>query len=603
MGMTANPLRLNALFQRPVQYVVPDFQRPYVWNREDQWEPLWDDVQHAADRYLEELEAVRDPAQAQARAGRHFLGAVVLKQKPNAAADVEMREVIDGQQRLTTLQILLAAAGRVAQDRHLKESSLLRALVLNDAIYGSADDGGRLKILPTAVDQPAFAQLMEDEDSVDTEDHRIHEAFAYFRLRISDWLDQEQDLQSDRMSGLHTALVGLLELVVIDLDATDDAFIIFETLNARGTELLASDLIKNHLLQAAAGRAPVLKKQVMKTWSQFDKDWWRKEVRQGRTNRQRLEIFLDYWLELERQEEVATHQVFLKFKKLLAERGDLEAMTGRIDQFAGVYRRLDKPDKGSPEEVFHYRWSELDIRVATPLLMWVFAFSEDELSSERRQRFLRVVESYLVRRAITRLTGKNYNQLFLEALTELSESGPEKADEVLSNFLLRQTADAREWPTDRAVIDAMLNLPTYRLISRARLRMILEALEDDIRGNDAEDRVTRKLTIEHVLPQKWEQHWPLGAAAVDGTQARLDRDRLLHTIGNLTLAQSSLNTRMANHSWQDKRRHLEEKSVLLMTKDLLRMAEEAGGWGEEQIRARGAQLATRACALWPRPQP
>jgi hypothetical protein len=601
MGMTANPLRLKALFQRPVQYAVPDFQRPYVWNREEQWEPLWDDVQHAADRYLEELAAGDDLAQAQSRAGRHFLGAVVLKQIPNAAAEVEIREVIDGQQRLTTLQIILAAAMNVAEQFQLKEAPLLRALVLNDAIYGTTDDGRLLKIMPTSGDRSAFAQLMGEGENVKDEGHRIHEAFRYFRLRISDWLDQEDEDRSGRMSALHTALVGLLELVVIDLDASDDAFIIFETLNARGTDLLASDLIKNYLLQQADAQGTSSRTQVRRAWSQFEKDWWRKEIRQGRSNRQRLEIFLDYWLELERRNEVASHQVFPTFKQHLVERGDLEEVTGRLSHFAGVYQRLDKPAKNSPEEIFHYRWNELDIRVATPLLMWVFGWTAEEIALERRQRFLRIVESYLVRRAITRSTGKNYNLLFLEALAELSSQDPSEADDILESFLLRQTADAREWPTDQSVVEAMLELPTYRLISRARLRMILEALEDDKRGNDAENPVKRGLTIEHVLPQKWEDHWPLSPTVVDSTQAQLDRNRLLHSFGNLTLAQSSLNTRMANHSWEDKRKHLEEKSVLLMTKEILRMAQDAGAWGEEQIRARGTELARRACALWPRP--
>src|SRR5688572_17162221 len=112
--MKADTLSLKALFQKDVRYVIPTFQRPYVWGQEQQWEPLWDDVRNAAERYLDELDAASgDRALAEVRAGSHFMGAVVVQQRPNAAAELETRDVIDGQQRLTTMQLLADAAHQV----------------------------------------------------------------------------------------------------------------------------------------------------------------------------------------------------------------------------------------------------------------------------------------------------------------------------------------------------------------------------------------------------------------------------------------------------------------------------------------------------------
>ncbi len=602
MGIDANALTLRTLFLKPVQYVIPDFQRPYVWNREDQWEPLWDDVQHAADRFLAERMTSRDDAEAESRAGRHFLGAIVLKQRMNSAAAVEFREVIDGQQRITTLQLLLAAAHRVAQDRGIKGASLLKSLVENDVTYSEADPDQILKVLPTAMDREVFTAVMAAESQVEADSHQIAEAFEYFQNRTADWLGLAGDDPSSRMAALQTALLGLLQVVVIDLDASDDAFVIFETLNARGTELLAADLVKNHLIQAAESHGDAIRQGVRKEWKALEKRDWRTEIRQGRATRQRIEIFLDYWLELERHQEVSTQRVFSVFKELLVEVGDPLVVVKRLRHFAGVYRQIDKPTSGTFEEVFHYRWNQLDARVATPMLMWLHGWAEDDLPASRRRRFLELLESYLIRRAIMRLTTKNYNVMFLELLARLDAEGPGSADDTLHVFLLQQTADARVWPADHEVRETMLDLQTYRLINRGRLRMILEALEDDYRGQDSEQPVIRKkLTVEHVMPQRWERHWPL-PPSVNLLQAELDRNRLLHTYGNLTLATKSLNTRMSNHSWEDKRDHLRKHSVLLMTQGILEMAERSGGWSEEQIRARGEDLADRACRIWSRPE-
>ena len=104
------------LFQKEVRYTIPPFQRPYVWSQDDQWEPLWEDVRNVAENYLEELErSGNNGVEAEQKTSPHFLGAVVLKQVPTAAKDIDQREVIDGQQRVTTLQLLLDAIQQICE--------------------------------------------------------------------------------------------------------------------------------------------------------------------------------------------------------------------------------------------------------------------------------------------------------------------------------------------------------------------------------------------------------------------------------------------------------------------------------------------------------
>lgn len=163
--MKADILTLKALFQKDVRYVIPTFQRPYVWNQEDQWEPLWNDVRNIAEEYLQQLEELGEYKQplAEQRAGSHFMGAVVLQQQATGSAELETRSVIDGQQRLTTLQLLLDAAQEVFEtDGFAKEAKQLRRLVLNDEDFAMADSDHIFKLWPTLVDQEASAGLANE---------------------------------------------------------------------------------------------------------------------------------------------------------------------------------------------------------------------------------------------------------------------------------------------------------------------------------------------------------------------------------------------------------------------------------------------------------
>jgi len=166
----ANIRNLRVLFNQEVQYVIPTFQRPYVWNQDDQWEPLWNDVRNTAEEYLEQLEALGPGQQvaAEAKTGVHFLGAVVLQQQPVPTGDIETRHVIDGQQRITTLQLLLDAAQEVCEhDGFHVPARQLRKLVLNDDMYWEKDADKRFKVWPTLSDQEPFRRAMANDLTVD----------------------------------------------------------------------------------------------------------------------------------------------------------------------------------------------------------------------------------------------------------------------------------------------------------------------------------------------------------------------------------------------------------------------------------------------------
>ncbi len=570
--MKADTLTLKALFQKDVRYVIPMFQRPYVWDQDGQWEALWDDLRNVAEWYLDELRSADgNSVLAEERARTHFMGAVVLQQQPTPSAEIETRTVIDGQQRLTTMQLVLDAAQEVMEELEFAEAPRLARLVVNE----HAKDDKALKLWPSSLDQAAFRAAMTNSAVTPEgfEESLIVQAHDFFRLQIREWIDSvpsDKD-RRERAHGLETALFGLLVMVVIDLAPADDPFVIFETLNARGTPLLASDLVKNYVLQAATARGLPVEELYEQEWKPFEAAWWRTDVQQGRIVRPRLDVFLNYWLIMRTAGEVPSTDVFPVFKSYVEGNGRSIGDVARDARSVGAtYRGLDGLDPFTAPGTFLYRWRTIEAGVSTPVLLWLFSQPRDVLDPSRLELSLSALESFLVRRMLCRMTTKNYNELFLELLARLTAADPAVADDVLVGYLAEQTADSRVWPDDQTFESALLDMPLYRLLTRGRLRMVLEALEDAARSALAEEAHVQRgtLTIEHVLPQKWREHWPLPDGA-DDFDAVMLRERTLHSLGNLTLVNGKLNPTLSNGAWETKRELLSEHTVLHLNKDLL----------------------------------
>ena len=591
--MKTDILTPRALFLQDIRYTVPAFQRRYVWTQADQWGPLWEDVCNTADDYLEQLnQANGERVIAEQNTARHFLGAVVVQQVNTATRDVDQREVIDGQQRLTTLQLLLDAVQSVCEERGVQDvAKRLFRLVTNYNYEDLGEDQDHiLKLWPTTNDREAFRRAMHNGLATDGyEESLIVQAHEHFQLQARQWLDSAIEPIQTCAEALEIALTGMLQMVVIDLGPQDDPHVIFETLNARGTPLLQSDLIKNYVTSKVGQTAQE------DIWGNLDEDWWREDLRQGRLLRPRIDALLGYWLGMRTADDVAASRVFDVFRKIADER-QIEDVMSEVKADLSKYRHYEEGQRESVEEAFHYRADVMQIGAFTPALLAI-------LSKPDQARFgaLQALESFLVRRMVCRATTKDYNKLALDLVSALNNCGPEDAGTVVVQFLSDQQADSRKWPTDEELEHALSTLPLYRLLTRGRLRLILEGVEEQYRRMSLaeETQVQTNLTIEHVLPQSWEAHWPL-PANLDEQKARQERNRLLHTIGNLTLVTQRLNAVASNGPWEHKRTTLGEHSVLLLNRRLL---DESGDavWDEQMIRARSKRMATLVADVWPGP--
>ena len=591
--MEVSILTLQELFVKPVRYEVPPFQRRYIWNQEQQWEPLWNDVQNTAERYLGEGEPVPNQKPS------HFLGAVVLQQQPNRTAMLETRIVVDGQQRLTTLQLLLDAVQEVFEQRpDISDypARRLSRLVLNDEVYHGDDPDRAFKVWPTMDDQNAFRHAMHND--LPSEQHRessIVQAHEYFKQQVTTWLDENPEENETRAEALERALANLLQMVVIDLAIAEDPHIIFETLNARGTPLLESDLVKNMILYEV-GKSNVLgdTHDPSRFWN-FTGNWWSKEIRQGRLIRARIDVFLNYWIIMRRREEVMANKVFSEFRRYVDDSDQsIELIATDMARIGESYVELEEGQLPSME-TFLYRRDVMQSGIMNPILLWLLS---SEVPQEQVQKGLRALESYLVRRMVCRKTTMGLNRLFIALVGVLEEAGATSAGDTIVKYLGDQKSNVGLWPTDLEVESAFAKLPLYWLLTRGRLRLVLEGIEEELRTDKVEVKaVPRNLTIEHIMPQGWREHWPLPSQVDDTAKASSERNQMIHTIGNLTLVNRRLNPALSNSPWSDKRTTIEEHSVLFLNKNLLSDADEI--WDEAAIESRSQRLFQEAVKVWP----
>lgn len=594
--MKTNILNPRALFQQNIRYTIPAFQRHYVWTQDDQWEPLWEDVRNVADDFLDQMNLTGDDAvKAEQQTTPHFLGAIVLQQIPVPVNDIDRREVIDGQQRITTLQLLLDATQFVYEEKgYRRPAAHLSNLVLNQPDFVGEDKTHEFKVWPSRTDREAFRHAMDNGLPVNEyEESLIVQGHDFFQQQVRHWLTSAEGPVERRVQALQTAVTNLLHLVVIDLEHKDDPNVIFETLNARGTQLEQADLIKNFVLS----RRPDDEKW-QTVWNDLDDTWWLQEVRQGRLRRPRIDALLNYWLAMRTGPgEVAQTRMFSTFRQH-ADGNDIEEMMRDVNRDMANYRRFeDEKERTEYESLFFYRVNDvMQVRAITPVMLQLL-----RADVSTREGALRSLESFLVRRMICRMTTKEYTRLTLELTKVLRETGLGQADRIVARFLMDQKAySSTEWPSDQTITNSMSDSPLYRLLTRGRLRLVLEGIESTLRtGMTETSDVQRDLTIEHLMPVSWkEKDWPLPPDAdMDEEQLIEERNKRIHTIGNLTLVTQRLNSSLSNRPWCEKRKTIDEYSTLMLKKDVTNTCV----WDEGSIEARSRRMAEVIAECWPGP--
>lgn len=405
---------------------------------------------------------------------------------------------------------------------------------------------------------------------------------------------------------------------------------IFETLNARGTQLLPADLIKNYLFRRAQTDGRDIELLYEKHWKAFDDKFWRKEINQGRTKRPRIDLYLQHYLTLMLRDDVRSAHLFEAFKEYVlaleeqaSEQEDnanaslqstqlttqplsIEEHLQFMSRYARSFRTFAVPPVGSRLAVFLSRLQAVDTATVFPLLL----LACDQLLPKQQvefDHFLVVLESFLIRRMVCGMTSKNYNRLFVDVIKALDKRG-EFTAMALQEVLQSNTGDSVRFPTDEEFRQSILHKPAYQNLAQYKLRAVLEAIDQAqcIKKSEVLP-LPPSLTIEHIMPVKWQENWIIPEAINSDPENRLtfiqQRNQALHSLGNLTLITSSLNPSLSNAAWSKKRPELVRFSKLNLNRYFhLPVAGDADpltDWNENAVLQRGEILFSSASEIWP----
>lgn len=635
--MKPSKLSLIEIFEKQRRYVVPLFQRPYVWDQEEQWEPLWEDISGRAHAVLD-----RDTRGSRSdRIENHFLGAVVLNQVKVYGRQVDTVQVIDGQQRLTTLQLFLAAFRDLVKGTpETRLADDLIRLTENGGVRESEIE--RFKVWPTNADRSDFeatmaagsVQKLEAQYPLRRQKYarkfdprpRLVETYLFFSRRIEDFCSiapantvatdgasAGSVFSADRAFALYEALKRHIQLVVIELEDDDDPQVIFETLNARGVPLLPSDLIRNFVFLRATQQDKSAEDLYNSFWKEYDERlvdpssgkserFWKQLERQGRATRTRLDLFMHHYVQYRSAEDFSIGHLFQAFRVWWdsdAKRSVSNELK-ELRRHAEVFASLLVPQGSGRTAMFANRLQALDTSTVYPLLLLLLVGGKDRVVAGNLDGIVIDLESYLVRRMVCDLGTKNYNRFFLSILQKLRGSNDPISRATVQQMLLAPDGSAGEWPDDKKFAKAWLEEPLYEKLKPMRCAMLLEAVDHAMRTSKQEAiTINGRLTVEHVLPRQWRTAWPEPAAnaSVDDETAIERRDRMLHSLGNLTLLTQELNSSVSNGPFADKRPAIAKQSVLRLNTYF----QDVTQWDEAEIAKRGEKLLEYAKCIWPRP--
>ena len=556
--MQANETRFLPFLQGPKQFLVPIFQRRYSWEKRH-CQRLWDDIMR-----IGENQGITS----------HFLGSIVYMQ-PGVGNISTVPEflVIDGQQRLTTLSLLLSALGKAIVERDSDIGISPKQLSNYYLFNADEEDELRYKQLLTRHDKDTLIQLLERREPADAS-HRLVENYAFFEAKL-------------RSADLGVVFTGIKKLMVVDiaLDPNhDNPQLIFDSLNTAGLALSQTDRIRNYVL---IPKDPVFQKRL------YEEYWFPMEQRFV-SDRREFDWFIMHYLRLKTgQARLINGSIYETFKAHVAgkEAPDaLESVVAEIARYSQHYANIVLLKEEEPELRARCRdiiW-DLGLRGSPiPFLLGVYDdYARDDIGTAELIDILRLVESYVFRRAICGMPTTSLHRSFAALMKEVDKSN--YLQSVKTAFLRMSTNERRRYPTDSEFRRDLMDRNVYDSRSCAYL---LRKLENYERKEPAD---VSEYSIEHVMPQTLSETWETEL----GANFQETHETYLHTLGNLTL--TGYNPELSNRSFRQKQ-DMEggfRDSPLRLNRSLA----EAEVWNEDAIRERAEELAKKALQIWVYPE-
>ncbi|MCX5795091.1 MAG: DUF262 domain-containing HNH endonuclease family protein [Elusimicrobia bacterium] len=573
---------------------VPFFQRGYVWN-EDNWGDLLEDLLN--------------------RSKNHFLGSLILKQHDPVSGSPKCVSVIDGQQRLTTLSILVKALYDHFSPalKQTGESSLRSVLFYKlsptakefhvKIRHSHVDAGPYEKVIRAGLD--GNPQLVIDHGA--ESQSRILQCYSYFHHRIQEAQDAEREALFNRILDSENKM-----LVAIDLKNQDNEQAIFDTINSAGVRLSCADTIKNALFQRAVetmGRSRAIE-LYKTTWEKaflLDPEaleYWETERQTGRLKRDNIEILLHSIAVIKgfyNPETDTLSDLSDRYKsqiRQVADETQLRALVDEIVRYAEIYRtKIPVTDKS---ELFNFAegtrrllfiLDALEISTFHPFIL--YSFKKYEHDNSTLAKLLLNLEKLVIRRMVVRAETKSYNKLCRELIQSPDSIGKKAAE--ITNIQLSSGL--------RGISNKFASLLLFWIELRRRHLDSKRDIKD----------LKYVYTLEHVMPQKWEEHWSdipdkkdAKGTKLSSEDAKKDRAEKVYWIGNMTLLTSALNSSLRNYRFEKKvtgegrKKGMKDYAELDITRDDIIAPFDGGDktWDEQKIISRTAKLEGEFKTIW-----
>ncbi|MFI6823314.1 DUF262 domain-containing protein [Micromonospora sp. NPDC050187] len=560
--VSAQETTLQQLLEGAKQYHVPLYQRTYSWT-ELQLARIWDDVcQLARDR-------------ADHPTATHFIGSLVLAPSPTMGpVGVAEYLVVDGQQRLTTLTILLCAL----RDHRAEHEDPKHRLRLDQQYLTNPFEEQRwLKLIPTQADRDAYVACVKATPQA-RGDNPVGRAYRFFAKALTALGSAEDPVD---VGQIESAVVTGLALVAITAQPNDNVYRIFESLNNTGLTLTQADLLRNYLFMRLPTRGQTV----------YESLWLPLQQRLTST-----ELVLLFWLDLvQRNPKVKQTDTYVDQQKRLEKlhtEADIEAEVRRFSRLGALLRVILHPAEEQDPGVRRRleRLSAWGTTTVYPVLLHLLdRRDQGTATSAQIASAMLYLESFFVRRLLIGRSTMNINRILLAVVTEMDKDLP--VDEAVRKYL---STGRKHWATDAGLRALVRTIPFY-LNGRAGQRsLVLRWLEES--HDNKEPVALDKLTIEHVLPQTLSDEWrKMLATDLDADETPDEaHDALVHTLGNLTL--TGYNSELSNKPFAAKRIAL-AKSGVRLNQDIA----DRQRWGRSEILARADDLAERIITIWPGP--
>ena len=568
--MDAGKRTINEIFNGHKLLEIPFFQRAYVWD-EEQWDRLLDD--------METISKKNTP---------YFLGSIILKQQLTTSDDTigDRRIIIDGQQRLTTLNIFFKVLFlKIEQNQHFNQ---IFRLMLNK----------ELAILHNHNDIDSFQKILSLEtlDDIEGEDN-LTRAYRYFNKHI--------DTEKLNVSNILTNIL----FVGVDLNQDEDEQQIFDTINSLGVRLTTSELLKNYFFN----------RDDVDTYNKYWKDifesdeetkaYWDNELTTGRIKRSVLDLFFYSYIQIKYQEpelKVTTEDkllfskvesLFESYKSLIKNYGlsKIEVLK-EIQEYAALFKRFIDPKIIEGEISSDYGDERINAIIfgldTSTLIPYVLYILRNIDSDEERNSLFQIIEAFIMRRMVCHETTKNYNQLFNDRLI----SNNILSKEEFITFINSREEGVNFMPNDE---DLRKGFDESKLTNK-QAAGILYLIESKIRDRNRQSTMLlgiSQYSLEHLMPKKWANNW----SKLNSQEEIDNRNRKLLTLGNLAIITKSLNSTIRDSSWSRKKDGDAKRPGLIKYSsgiETLSKYLNIGDWNEAEIQKRANDLFIFAKEIW-----